>query len=117
MSVRAYIAREKLIWVNEERGFFQYDNNGENLTKYVHTDYEFVLNIWHQDKLLDMMFAYGAEDYTNNDFIGEIEMGEEEFESMLENEKREWSQEDWDSLCKIIKYFKEGHDWITLTCY
>ena len=64
-----------------------------------------------------MMFNYGAEDYTNQDFIGEVEMNKEDFESMLENEKRELSQKDWDSIEKIIKYFEEGYDWITLTCY
>ena len=63
------------------------------------------------------MFNYGAEDYTNQDFIGEVEMNKEDFESMLENEKRELSQKDWDSIEKIIKYFEEGYDWITLTCY
>ena len=52
-----------------------------------------------------------------SDFIGEVEMGKEEFESMLENERREWSQEDWDSLGKIIEYFEEGYDWLVLTCY
>lgn len=116
MSIRAYIKREKKIWVNEDRGFFQYNNDGENLTKYVHTDHEYCFNIWYQDGLLAMMFKHGAEDYTNQDFIGEVEMSKEDFESMLEGERREWSQKDWDSLEKIIKYFEEGHDWITLTC-
>ena len=63
------------------------------------------------------MFNYGAEDYTNQDFIGEVEMSKEDFESMLESEKRELSQKDWESLEKIIKYFEEGHEWLTLTCY
>ena len=117
MSIRAYITREKMIWVNEEAGFFQYNNDGENLTKYVHTDHEYCFNIWHQNRLLVLMFNYGAEDYTNQDFIGEVEMSKEDFESMLENERRDWPQEDWDSLEKIIKYFEEGHEWITLTCY
>ena len=31
--------------------------------------------------------------------------------------EREWSQEDWDSLGKIMKYFEEGYDWLVLTCY
>lgn len=117
MSVKAYITREKKIWVNEDRGFFQYNNDGENLTKYVHTEYEYCFDIWHQDRLLDLMFDYGAEDYSNQDFISEIEMGKEDFKSMLENERGEWSQEDLDSLDKIIKYFKEGHDWLILTYY
>ena len=117
MSIRAYITRKKLIWVNEDAGFFQYNNDGENLTKYVHTDHEYCFNIWHQNRLLALMFNYGAEDYTNQDFIGEVEMSKEDFESMLESEKRELSQQDWDSLEKIIKYFEEGHEWITLTCY
>lgn len=115
--MKAYITREKKIWVNEDRGFFQYNNDGENLTKYVHTEYEYCFNIWHQDRLLDLMFDYGAKDYSNQDFISEIEMGKEDFKSMLENERGEWSQEDWDSLGKIMKYFEEGHEWITLTCY
>lgn len=115
--MKAYITREKKIWVNEDRGFFQYNNDGENLTKYVHTEYEYCFNIWHQDRLLDLMFDYGAKDYSNQDFISEIEMGKENFKSMLENERGEWSQEDLDSLDKIVKYFEEGHKWITLTCY
>lgn len=114
--MKAYITREKKIWVNEDRGFFQYNNDGENLTKYVHTEYEYCFNIWHQDRLLDLMFDYGAKDYSNQDFISEIEMGKEDFKSMLENERGEWSQEDWDSLGKIMKYFEEGHEWVTLTC-
>ena len=117
MSVRAYITREKLIWVNEDAGFFQYNNDGENLTKYVHTDYEFCLNIWHQDELINLMLEYGAEDYTNHNFVGNFEIGKEEFESMLENERREWSQEDWNSLEKIINYFEEGWNWLVLKCY
>lgn len=115
--MKAYITREKKIWVNEDRGFFQYNNDGENLTKYVHTEYEYCFNIWHQDRLLDLMFDYGAKDYSNQDFISEIEMGKEDFKSMLENERREWSQEDLDSLGRIIKYFEEGNDRLILTCY
>lgn len=87
--MKAYITREKKIWVNEDRGFFQYNNDGENLTKYVHTEYEYCFDIWHQDRLLDLMFDYGAKDYSNQDFISEIEMGKEDFKSMLENERGE----------------------------
>lgn len=43
-------------------------------------------------------------------------MSKEDFELMLESEKRELSQKDWDSLGKIMKYFEEGHEWVTLTC-
>lgn len=117
MSVRAYILREKMIWVNEDAGFFQYDNNGENLTKYVHEDLEYVINIWHQDKLVDEMFKFGAEDYTNHDFIGEIEMGKENFYSMINNSDLEFTDDDWDSIEDIRKYFKEGNDWLILKCY
>ena len=116
MSVRAYIIREKKIWVNEDRGFFQYNNDGENLTKYVHTDEEYCLNIWHQDHLLDTLFDYGAEDYTNQDFIGEIEMGKEDFESFVKY--TEWTdEEDLESIELIQKYFNEGNDWLILKCY
>ena len=117
MSVKAYILREKKIWVNEDAGFFQYDNNGENLTKYVHEDLEYVINIWHQDQLIETMLNYGAEDYTNHDFVGEIEMGSEDFSIMLEHCKIEWTQDDWESIKIIKKYFEEGNNWLILKCY
>lgn len=117
MSVRAYITREKHIWVEEETGFFQFNNDGENLVKYTHTDEEFAFNIWHQDTLLEEMLDFGAEDYTNNDFVGEIEMGKEEFESMLENSDKKWSEDDLKSIETIKKYFEEGWNWVVFRCY
>ena len=117
MSVRAYIVREKHIWVNEDRGIIQYNNDGENLTKYTHTDREFAFNIWHQDEFLKTLLDFGAEDYTNDDFVGTIEMEKEEFESMLENCKKEWSTNDWESVKVIQNYFKEGWDWVTFDCF
>lgn len=117
MSVRAYIIREKHIWVNEDTGHIQYNNDGENLTKYTHTDEEFAFNIWHQDKFLEEMFNYGAEDYTNRDFVGEIEMGKEEFECMCENSNMEFTQDDLESIKTIKNYFEEGWNWVTFRCY
>lgn len=117
MSVRAYITREKKIWVNEDRGFFQYNNDGENLTKYVHTDHEYCINIWHQDELIEDILNFGGEDYTNSDFVGEIEIGKEDFLMMVEHNKRMFSREDIESIKKICDYFAEGHDWLVLTCY
>lgn len=116
MSVRGYIVRERHIWVDEERNLIQHDNNGENLTKYTHEDLEYAINIWHQDKLIEEMLSFGAEDYTNHDFIGEIEMGKEDWEKMLEYSKRVWDTEDWDSIKLINKYFEED-DWLILKCY
>ena len=117
MSVRAYIVREKHIWVNEDKGFFQHNNDGKNLTKYTHTDKEFAFNISYQNKLLNELIEFGAEDYTNNNYLGNIEMDRGDFESMLENSKRIWSREDLDSIERIENYFEEGWNWIVFDCY
>lgn len=120
MSIRAYIVREKHIWVNEDRGFFQYNNDGENLIKYTHTDKEYCLNVSSQMHLIKLMKDYGAEDYTNNDWLGVIEMGREDFESMMENSgvlNSSTPEEDFKSLSLIKKYFEEGWRWIVLDCY
>ena len=116
MSVRAYITRRKTIWVNEDAGFFQYNNNGENLTKYVHESEEYCLNIWHQDELLEELFKWGAEDYTNHDFAGHIEIGLDDFEAFYENTYWE-DLVDIESIDKIKKYFDEGNYWLVLNCY
>lgn len=118
MSVRAYILREKDIWVDEESKTFEYNNNdNKNLVKYTHEDLEYAINIWHQDELIQAMLNYGAEDYTNHDFIGEIEMGLEDFNVMLECCSIIWTQEDWESIKLIQKYFEEGNEWLILKCY
>lgn len=122
MSVRAYIIREKNIWVNETNMTFQYDNNGpDDLVKYTHTDEEYCINIWHQDKLIDLLIEYGAEDYTNQDLIGEIEMGKNDFESFCENYVEtglgELTNEDLESIDLIKAYFAEGNEWLIFKCY
>lgn len=117
MSVRAYIKRERSIWVDEKNRTYYNNNNGEGLMKYTHTDNEFAFNIWHQDDFLQTLLDFGAEDYTNHDFVGTIEMGKEDFESMLENCKKEWSADDWKSIKVIQNYFKEGWNWVEFDCY
>lgn len=117
MSVRAYITRETSIWVDEVNKTYYNNNDGEGLIKYTHTDHEYVINIWHQDRLIQEMLNYGAEDYTNQDFVGDIEMGKEDWDTMLEHCKKIWSPEDWDSINTIDKYFREESDWLILTCY
>lgn len=117
MSVRAYIERERSIWVDEVNRTYYDNNDGEGLVKYTHTDKEFAFNIWHQNEFLEELLNFGAEDYTNQDFLGNIEMSKEDFESMIENSKRILSNEDWESIEVIQNYFKEGWDWIVFDCY
>lgn len=116
MSVRAYIVREKYIWVNEDRGFFQYNNDGENLTKYVHQDEEYCINITHQGNLIEEMIYHGANDYTNMDFSGIIEMFKEDFEDMLNDENVHFTEDDMESIEIMKKYFEES-SLMTLNCY
>ena len=118
MSVRGYIVREKRIWVDEDK-MICYNSNLDcsKLVEYIHEDLEYVINIWHQDDLIEEMLNYGAVDYTNHDFVGDIEMGKEDFECMIEHSKMNFSKEDLDTLNDINNYFKEGNDWLILKCY
>lgn len=116
MSVRAYITREKDIWVDEVNRTYYDNNDGDGLVKYTHTDEEYCINIWHQDHLIEKLLDYGAEDYSNNDFVGEIEIGFEDFEAFYENTHWE-NKEDIESIKLIKKYFDEGNDWLILKCY
>ena len=51
MSVRAYIVREQLVWLDIESNLiYKKRTNDKNLKEFVHKDLEYVFNIWHQDK-------------------------------------------------------------------
>lgn len=117
MSIRAYITREKNIWVDEVNKTYYDNNDGDGLIKYTHTDLECVINIWRQDRLIEEMLNYGAEDYTNDDFVGDIEMSKEDFETMVEHSNMSFTADDLESIKIIKKYFEEGDDWLILTCY
>lgn len=117
MSVRAYITREKSIWVDEVNKTYYDNNDGDGLVKYTHTDYECAINIWHQDRLIEEMLNFGAQDCTNGDFLGTVEMDKESWDTMIEHCGKIWNPEDWDSIKIIDKYFKEESDRLVLTCY
>lgn len=116
MSVDAYITRKKYIWVNEDRGFFQYDNNGENLTKYVHTSEECCINFSTQDHIRDLILEYGGHDYTDEDWNGTIELGLDDFEALYENEYFD-DEDDIKSIEQMKRYFDEGHYFLIFNCY
>ena len=118
MSVEGFIVREDVIWVNKERMIIQNNNDGENLTKYVHRSEEFCIDIWKQDKLLKEMFKFGANDYTNNEYVGIIEMNYDNFYEMVDNSDLDFDNNDYDSIEKIKKYFNENEyfDVVTLSC-
>ncbi len=115
MSVRAYIIRTKKIWINEDKGFFQYNNDGENLTRYIHEDEEYAINVWHQEDLIEKMCDYGAEKFVNQDLLGQIEMGKDDFLSMYEME--DFEGDDLESVEVIKEYFNQGNLWLVLKCY
>ena len=116
MSIKCYIIREKQIFVDEEKHEYHEKRIRDNLVRYVHEDQEYAFSI-SQERLLETMFNFGAEDYTNDDWLGEIEMGKEDFDIMIEHCGIEWNQQDWDSIKTISEYFKEGYNWVIFKCY
>lgn len=118
MSVEGFIVREDVIWVNKERMIIQNNNDGENLTKYIHKSEEFCIDIWKQDKLLKEMFKFGANDYTNKEYVGIIEMNYDNFYEMVDNSDLDFDDNDYDSIEKIKKYFNENEyfEVVTLNC-
>ena len=115
MSVKAYIIREKTIYVDEKNKTVHDTRINENLVKYTHEDQEYCFDIWRQEKLLESLLDYGAEDYTNDQFLGTIEIGLDDFEAFDENTY--WEDEsDQESINKIRKYFEDNY-WLILKCY
>lgn len=104
MSVNGYVVREKSIWVDEENMSFQYEK-GDDLVEYTHTDKEFCIDIWKQDKLFEKLLEYGN-DFTNNQCCGTIEIHYDIFLDMLEENTFE-DGNDKDSIKIINKYFDE----------
>lgn len=132
MSVRAYIVREERIWVDEKnmRCYWNNDNDEfDELKEYVHKSEEECIDVWGQADLINEMFKFGANDYTNNETVGLIEMSYDDFMNMEENSKLEFTDFDRDSLMLMMEYFNEKifveselkeirkHDIITLNCY
>lgn len=117
MSVRAYIVREKNIWVDEKNMTFQYDNNGpDSLVKYTHKDEEFCFNFWGQSDFADIVRRYCCFDGTNDDSAGTMEMEIEEFEEMV-CENSFTDPDDLESIRKMQEYFDEGYYLIIFNCY
>lgn len=112
MSVRARIVRTDDIYVENKKKIV--DKTHPNAVKYTHEDLKEVINITHQGKLIETMCHYGAEDFTNQDYIGEIEMGKDAFDSMIEQES--FVGDDSDSVDELKEYF-EDNDWLILRCY
>ena len=121
MSVEAFIVREDVIWVDKERMIIQNNNDGDNLVEYVHKEEEFCIDIWKQDNLINEMFKYGANDYTNSEYVGIIEMDYDFFYEMyvalLDNSEMDLSDDDKDSINKIKEYLDEsGSNVVRLNC-
>lgn len=119
MSVRAYISRENIIWLDENGTVYtKYPNNSNHkLKEYIHTDKTFCFNLWSQSKVLDELMKFGASSYTNDDWVGEIEITEEDFnEFYLNNECTE--EDDINSIEMMKQYFLEDeNNWcLTLIC-
>ena len=121
MSVRAYIVREQLVWLDIESNLiYKKRTNDKNLKEFVHKDLEYVFNIWHQDKLLDILFKNGACDFTNNDYICTIEIEKEYFDELIKNinnNRYSLTNDDLDSINLMKKYFDEGNDYLVLECF
>lgn len=116
MSVRAYIVREEVIWVDKVNMTFQYNNDGENLERFTHSNEEFCFNFWRQSDFADIIRRNCCYDGTNDESSGTMEMEIEDFEEML-SENDFTNEEDLKSIEKMKKYFNEGYYLLTFNCY
>ena len=115
MSVRAYITRETVVYIDDNDTVYRKAPEGIATKKFIHTDEEFCINVWHQDHLIQLILDYGGDDYTNDDWVGEIEIGLDDFDALYDNESFEG--DDLESIEKIRKYFDEGNWYLTLNCW
>ena len=106
MSIRAYII------TRTEQGYDE---------KYRYTlvaqEKEPLFNVWHHTEVFDLIRTYGF-DGTNDDSVGEIEIDDEMWDEVKEEEDfSKFSDEEIKILQKIDSYFKEGNEYLTLLCY
>lgn len=117
MSVRAYIVREDIIWVDKEnKTFYDRYEDDKDLIRYAHKSEEFCFNFWAQDDFAEIIRDYCCYDGTNIESSGIMEMEIEAFEKML-SENDFTDAEDLDSIETMKRYFNEGYYLITFNCY
>lgn len=110
MSVRAYLVHKDVKIIDDK--------------EYVHEDLEYLWNNWGEYEIIDVLFGF-YNDMTNEDFIGEIEIVDEDWERFKEKYNRAESDS---TIRKVVnqhkevfqtldQYFKEGNYWATIKMY
>ena len=116
MSIVAYIVREDIIYVDENKNIYKEAPESVATKKYIHKDEELCFSCWSQDHIRRLILDYGGDDYTNYDCIGEIVIGLDDFEALYDNESFD-NPEDEESIEKMKRYFDEGNYLLTLSCW
>lgn len=116
MSVRAYIVRKEVIYVDENNNIYEKAPEGVPTKEYIHKDQEYCFSCWSQDHIRQLILDYGGDDYTNCDCVGELEIGLDDFDALYDNESFD-DPDDKESIDKMRKYFDEGNWYLTLNCW
>lgn len=112
MSVRAYLVYEDIKMIDEK--------------KYTHEEHEFLWNNWSDSEVWDIIIPF-ANDMTNEDCIGTIEITSDEWdrlkmlykynESSFEQKIHKIVNKYIDVFQKIDTEFKKGEDWVVIKLY
>lgn len=116
MSIKAHIVREDVIYVDEQNNVYRERPKDVSVKEYIHKDQEECFRPYRQDMVTEALTKYGGEDYTNYEGLGTIEIVEEDFKELYENERFE-NQEDIEAVEMMKEYFDEGHWILVLDCW
>ena len=108
MSIRAYLMKTEYKEID-----------GQTWHRHVH---EYLWNNWQDHEIWDELMRY-ADDYTNNDCVGSIEIAIDKWEGLKRNyeegdeDLRKVVDEYKDVFMRLDTEFKLGEDWVTIELY
>ena len=120
MSVRAYLTKRNVLWIDDDLNVYKTFEPNKGLKKYTNTDYIYVFNLWRQNRfyqvLTDYLYFDGLDDNSN----GIIEINRDSFYEMYNDCKNYFNNvNDVKSLEILKNYFDEDIDIdiATLECF
>lgn len=102
MSIRGYIVKKETRIIDGKT--FYHDN----LT--------YCYNLWRQPEITEWLLQGGGEDYTNDDYIGTIEISRECFMEIFKRKNNNETNKTNQISLETIEKETKDNDWIVIQC-
>lgn len=122
MSTDAYIVYQHTIWYNKDTNevSVRKPNNVNGFKLYIHNERDYCFSFYQNYDFVGDLISYGANDMTNLDYNGCIEMDKDSFDRFYSERFDFYNSTDKDNANSILmmkNYFDKGYDFITFDCY